>query len=54
MKVKVKTIINKREDWFDDEINEFIQHKDVIDIKFSVYPERFSTFNALIMYKDIK
>ena len=33
--MKVRTIINIRNDLFDDEINEFIQHKHVIDIKFT-------------------
>lgn len=55
--MKVKTITNIRNDWFDDEINEFIQHKHVIDIKFSILfdpNDNGYTFSALIMYEDIK
>lgn len=54
--MKVKTITNPREDWFDKEINEFIKHKHVVDIRFSVCPHSNEVypFNALIMYEDIK
>ncbi|OYR86874.1 sporulation protein Cse60 [Lactobacillus taiwanensis] len=53
--MKVKTIANVQEDWFDDEINEFIQHKHVIDIKFSVLFDSDDNyiFSALIVYEEI-
>ncbi|WP_290079008.1 sporulation protein Cse60 [Lactobacillus taiwanensis] len=54
--MKVKTIANMREDWFDDEINEFIQHKHIVDIKFSVLFDSNDDnyiFSALITYEEI-
>ena len=54
--MKVKTITNIRNDWFDDEINEFIQQKHVIDIKFTLCLDsnNRNISSALIMYEDIK
>jgi hypothetical protein len=58
--MKVKTIVNMREDWFDDEINEFIQHKHIVkhivDIKFSVLFDSNDDnyiFSALITYEEV-
>lgn len=54
--MKVKTIANMREDWFDDEINEFIQHKHIVDIKFSVLFDSNDDsyiFSALITYEEV-
>lgn len=53
--MKVKTIVNIRNDWFDDEINEFIKGKHVIDIKFSSFFDEIegASFSALIMYEEI-
>lgn len=53
--MKVKTIVNMREDWLDNEINEFIQHKHVVDIKFNVCRDsnNYYTFSALIIYEEI-
>lgn len=54
--MKVKTIVNMREDWFDNEINEFIQHKHIVDIKFSVlYGSNNDNyiFSALITYEEV-
>lgn len=55
--MKVKTITNMREDWFDDEINEFIQRKHVIDIKFSILfdpNDNSYIFSALITYEEME
>ena len=54
--MKVKTITHIRNDWFDDEINEFIQHKHVVDIKFTLCLDSndHNIYSALIMYEDIK
>ena len=54
--MKVKTIVNFRNDWFDDEINEFIQHTHIIDIKFDFCLDSngHNIYSALIMYEDIK
>ena len=54
--MKVKTIVNSRNDWFDDEINEFIQHEHVIDVKFNfcLGANNHDIYSALIMYEDIK
>lgn len=53
--MKVRTIINIRNDLFDDEINDFIQHKHVIDIKFNLCLDSHgrNIYNALIMYEDL-
>ncbi len=54
--MKVKTIVNWQEDWFDDEINEFIQHKHIVDIKFSVLSGSNNDnyiFSALITYEEV-
>lgn len=54
--MKVKTIVNWQEDWFDDEINKFIQHKHIVDIKFSVLFDSNDDnyiFSALITYEEV-
>lgn len=48
--MKVKTIVRYDTDDFDIEINKFIQHKHILDIKFIAD----SSLCALIMYEDIK
>lgn len=59
MKVKIFTeitsIINRRD--FEDEINKFIQDKEIVDIKYQVNSTQggagiVTTFSALIMYKE--
>lgn len=54
--MKVKTITNMYENWFDDEINEFIQHKHIVDIKFNVLFDSNDDnyiFSALITYEEV-
>lgn len=54
--MKVKTIVNMREDWFNDEINKFIQHKHIFDITFSVLYDSNDDnyiFSALITYEEV-
>ena len=48
--MKVKTIVRYDADDFDIEINKFIKHKHILDIKFIVD----SSLCALIIYEDIK
>lgn len=53
--MKVETIVNMREDWFDDEINEFVQHEHVVDIKFNFCRDSndYYAFSALIIYEEM-
>lgn len=55
--MKVKTIWDTLADGLDKQINDFIQHKHVVDIKFSTctddkYDDIY--LSALIMYEDMK
>ena len=47
--MKVKTIVRYDTDDFDIEVNKFIQHKNIVDIKFITN----SSLCALIMYEDL-
>jgi hypothetical protein len=47
--MKVKTIVRYDTDDFDIEVNKFIQHKHIVDIKFTTN----SSLCALIMYEDL-
>lgn len=54
--MKVKTIVRYDTDDFNIEVNKFIQHKHIVDIKFSVLSDSNNDnyiFSALITYEEV-
>lgn len=53
--MKVKTIVRYDTDDFNIEVNKFIQHKHIVDIKFNVCRDSndYYAFSALIIYEEM-
>lgn len=53
-KTKTKLITNDIRTYFENDLNEFISDKEVVDIKFSMVAEEYSEciWAALVIYKE--